>query len=620
MLKSLFLALLTVLAGLPLQAAPLANRLKDNPSPYLAMHGSDPVHWQTWGAGVLDRAKREDKLIYISSGYFSCHWCHVMQRESYSDPGIAALLNKYFIPVKVDRELLPALDGYLIEFVQRTRGSAGWPLNVFLTPEGKPLVGLTYAPPERFKGLLERVHTAWATRRDELLSAANEAFEEMHSSAGKAAQVDVTIPQDLEPLRKELLAQALRFGDELEGGFGHQRRFPMAPHLAVLLTLQADRPDRHLARFLQVTLDQMATQGLRDHLAGGFFRYTVDPAWQTPHYEKMLYTQALLSQVFLHGAKVLKRPDYVDVARDTLDFTLKVMKGREGGFIASLSAVDPKGVEGGAYLWRGDELKRILSKDELALARKRWRLEGDAVNEGGYLPVLQMGLSEAAKAAGLDPDRAKALEEQARHKLLAAHAARAHPRDTKQLAGWNGLMLSAFAAAARELGDPRYRVAAKALRDYLVNRLWDGKALHRARSDNTWVGRATLQDYAYVAAGLARWAALSGDKRDARLAATLVKQAWKRYFDGKGWRTSDEMLIPGGVSEPTLPDGPLQSPASVLIDLSLELASHGGDVELAKQAHKALAVSYPGVSQFPFGHPSHAMSLLNASKRPSGSR
>ncbi|HIP53750.1 MAG TPA: thioredoxin domain-containing protein [Chromatiales bacterium] len=613
MFKALSIALLIWTAAHSLQAATLVNTLKDHPSPYLALHGGDPVHWQSWGPDVLKRAREENKLIYISSGYFSCHWCHVMQRESYGDPGIAALLNRYFIPVKVDRELQPALDEYLIDFVQRTRGSAGWPLNVFLTPEGKPLVGLTYAPPEHFKGLLERVQSAWNSRREELSSAADEAFEEMRKTA-KGTEARLPIPSDLTALRKALVDQALNFGDDLEGGFGNQRRFPMAPHLDVLLSLQAEHPSRKLARFLDVTLDQMATQGLRDHLAGGFFRYTVDPGWQTPHYEKMLYTQALLSRVFLRAAQVLERPDYLEVARDTLDFTLKGMRGEEGAFIASLSAVDPQDVEGGAYLWHGDELKRILSRDELVLARNRWRLEGSMVNEGGYLPIIHMTLKEAASAAGIDPERVAALEESARRKLLAAHALRAHPRDTKQLAGWNGLMLSALVAAARELKEPRYEDAARELRDYLVSKLWDGKALHRARNGDRWVGKAAFQDYAYVAAGLADWAVLSGGKEDERLAVTLTQQAWERFFDGNGWRSSDQMLIPGGVSEPTLSDGPLPSPASVLIDLSRRLADRAGNERLSTRVARALAISYPVVARFPFGYPTHAMSLLKASE------
>ncbi|MCP4994799.1 MAG: thioredoxin domain-containing protein, partial [Gammaproteobacteria bacterium] len=296
-------------------------------------------------------------ILFISSGYFACHWCHVMQQESYQNAQIAALLNTNYIPVKVDRELQPALDAHLIDFVQRTRGSAGWPLNVFLTPEGYPLLGLTYAPQAQFQGLLEKLKTIWETRADELKLTARKA------SGGQSSVSRQTTVESIDPagLHLKLVTMALTMGDEMEGGFGRQNRFPMAPQWQVLLERLEQGPDEPLHELIELTLDQMANQGMRDHLAGGFFRYTVDPGWQTPHYEKMLYSQALLSRLYLQAAKVLQRDDYKTVARDTLDFTLKVFAGREGGFIASLSAVDPNNVEGGGYLWHTQALQRLLT-------------------------------------------------------------------------------------------------------------------------------------------------------------------------------------------------------------------------------------------------------------------
>ena len=279
--------LLLIVAGA--SPAQLTNRLAGHPSPYLAMHGKDPVHWQDWGPEVLRLAQAENKLVFISSGYFACHWCHVMQRESYHDPAIAELLNRHFIAVKLDRELHPALDAHLIAFVERTQGNAGWPLNVFLTPAGNPLVGLTYAPPAKFRELLQRLAETWTKEAAALKDVARRAAAELGAQAASPA-----VSPDLGALRIQLSAQALQLGDELQGGFGRQSRFPMIPQLLALLELLEIQPDARLRSLLQLTLDQMAGQGLRDHLGGGFFRYTVDPGWQIPHYEKMLYTNAMM--------------------------------------------------------------------------------------------------------------------------------------------------------------------------------------------------------------------------------------------------------------------------------------------------------------------------------------
>ena len=367
------LSVLLFLVATPPAQASLKNQLSGHPSPYLAMHGKDPVQWQTWGKEALARARAKNKPLFISSGYFACHWCHVMQQESYQSPAVAALLNQYFIPVKVDRELEPALDAHLIDFVQRTRGQAGWPLNVFLTPEGYPLVGLTYSPTKPFIDLLEKLREMWGQQSDKLRAMALDAAQEIAAEQDRAMNLETLDPI---ALNNALVAMALALGDEMEGGFGRQSRFPMAPQWSVLLKSLQAKEDGGLRELSSLTLDQMANQGMRDHIGGGFFRYTVDPGWQIPHYEKMLYTQALLSRLYLQAADTLGRPRYRELARETLDFSIDVLKGEEGGFIASLSAVDPDNVEGGGYLWSDRQLQQALNAEELAFARKRWRLRG----------------------------------------------------------------------------------------------------------------------------------------------------------------------------------------------------------------------------------------------------
>jgi len=371
--------ILCLLAVAPLQAntqqPPLSNQLKQHPSPYLALHGNDPVLWQDWGPEVVQRAKAENKLIFISSGYFSCHWCHVMQRESYADQAVADLLHKLAIPVKIDRELQPALDSWLIDFTERTAGQAGWPLNVFLTPDGYPLLGMTYLPKENFSGLLTQLNTRWQEDEEYLRTTAADAFKSMqpalqHHSGGKPE------PGMDKVMTQLLIRQAMQYADDTAGGFGEQNKFPMSPHLKNLLEIQTSFPDEELSEFLRLTLDQMAQLGLRDHVGGGFFRYTVDPAWDTPHFEKMLYDNAQLIEVYLLAAQVLNRPDYLEIAYDTLDFVIDKLNHPEGGYYASLSAVDDKDVEGGYYLWRIKELESILDNNELKVISAVWGVRG----------------------------------------------------------------------------------------------------------------------------------------------------------------------------------------------------------------------------------------------------
>lgn len=601
-LPLLFLFLLLLFPGL---SSALTNQLQYHPSPYLAMHGDDPVAWQQWGEKALEQARRENKLLFISSGYFACHWCHVMQRESYSDPTIAAYINRYFIPIKVDRELQPALDEHLVEFVRRTRGHAGWPLNVFLTPGGYPLFGLTYSPKDEFSQRLLKLKSAWEQQGEALTEMAQRAAQELVSGR---AEINAGSSVDPAALHAGLLTMALTLGDEMEGGFGDQNRFPMAPQWLVLLQRLTVDDDQMLHALAELTLDQMASQGLRDHLQGGFFRYTVDTGWQVPHFEKMLYSQALLSQLYLRAAGILNRPDYLQVARDTLDFTLEMMAGEDGAFIASLSAVDPQDVEGGGYLWSEQQLQRLLNSEEALFARKRWGLDGNSANEGGDLPLNSSSLEALAAEGGARPDELKQLEQRVRERLLDDRQSRNHPRDDKQLAAWNGLFLSALVEAAQVLGEPHYQQAAQRLRDYLVNRLWDGAQLRRAEKAGTALGRASLEDYAYVARGLWEWGRLTGSKADQALAEKLVANAWGRFYLDGGWQASDQLLIPGIAIEQVISDGPLPSPVAELIALSLVM----GDEAMKKRAQAVAMAGYAEVESQPLWYATHAGVMISA--------
>lgn len=596
----LLLALLLALAG-PVSA--LENQLRDHASPYLAMHGGDPVAWQDWGPDAIELARKEGRLLFVSSGYFSCHWCHVMQRESYRNATIAALLNEHFVPVKLDRELHGALDAHLIDFVERTQGQAGWPLNVFLTPEGYPLIGTTYQPPERFQALLVRLNTVWTDERGKMRSLARRTLLQLMLNK---AQVDVE-PMSPADLQQALLHQMETLADVMEGGFGDQNKFPMAPQLLALLDLQAAEPQPQLGDFLTLTLDKMASEGLRDQLGGGFFRYTVDPSWQVPHFEKMLYTQAQLAEVYLRAAAVFGRDDYAAVARDTLEFVMREMAGPQGGYVASFSAVDGAGKEGGVYLWTIDQLHALLGEQDTALARRYWRMQDIPALDGGHLPRRGESIAKIAASLGESEQTVAARIEAIRTKLLAARAERVLPVDDKELAAWNGLLLAAFSRAAVAWNDPRFAAAAKRTRDYLRGRLWDGTSLRRAMAGEQELGKTSLEDYAFVAYGMARYAELSGDPVDRTFVAALLHVAWQRYHGPGGWRMDDRPLIPGMGEEAALAEGALPSPSAVLIRVAVQT----DDPELVGPALSAANLARRHAQDEPFWYSGHHAALLS---------
>lgn len=584
------------------------NALAGHPSPYLALHGNDPVDWVDWGEDALERARAENKPLFISSGYFACHWCHVMQRESFSHAAIAALLNRDFVPVKLDRQLHPDLDAYLISFVKRVNGHAGWPLNVFLTPAGYPIGGLTYAPPERLEGILERVASAWRMepRRIDALARAAASREQ-----AVATRVDASVAPDR--VAMDLLEAAVVHGDHLAGGFGDQARFPMAPQLASLVVLQGRNPDERLAAFLRLTLDAMATRGLRDQLGGGFFRYTVDPDWQTPHFEKMLYTQALLVPVYLDAAELFDEPRYAGIARETLDFMLNAFADPGGGLIAALSAVDGLGMEGGYYLWDARTLRKLLTPEEGRIVAIRWGFDTWPPPARRYLPQTLRTLEEAANVLGISIEDAKHLYESACARLMAAREARALPRDATVIAGWNGLALSALVDGAIRLGEPRYRHAAASLADAIVERLWDGGRLHRASSPAGPFGEATLADYAYLAQGLTAWCQLAANSREpapnicsSALHAHLLETAWQRFYDDSGFRTSSAGWLPGVPRHWAVADSSLPSPVACLLRHTIARGPTS-----AKHARHAMQMSAPTVLSDPFEYATHALLYLD---------
>jgi uncharacterized protein YyaL (SSP411 family) len=592
-------ALLGIGVGVMPAAATLGNQLKNHPSPYLAMHGGDPVAWQDWGPQVLAQAKREGKLAFVSIGYFACHWCHVMQRESYQNAEIAAFINRHYIPVKVDRELEPALDARMITFAEATRGAGGWPLNVFLTPEGHPLFAVLYEPPQEFLGSIQRLQQLWTEDRDTLQKLAR--AEAVKGTGPGKPLIDAA---QARAYARKVNVGALSLADNIHGGFGEQSKFPSVPPLEYLLAQYARAPEPRLKEFLVLTLDQMANAGLHDHLGGGFFRYTVDPSWKTPHFEKMLYDNALLARLYLGAARAFAKPEYEAVARRTLAFMQTELRDPSGALIASLSAVDDKGIEGGYYLWDMMQLAAVLSDDERAVFAAAWKMSDAPPFESGYLPLRHMPTAELAQRLGRSAQDVERLLADGARKLLAARGRRNLPRDTKLLAAWNGLALSAYAQAARTLNDGSYRATAQGLRDYLAKTLWDGKALRRAVHDGRAVGAAGLEDYAYVARGFLDFAQLTGQPEDYALASMVVQVAWKSFYDKDGWRLG-QSVIANEPGQDIVADGPMPSPSAELIETTLRLAAHAKDTRLRERALAALNSGHALLKDDPFWYATH---------------
>jgi uncharacterized protein YyaL (SSP411 family) len=573
-------------------AAPLVNQLADHPSPYLALHGHDPVAWQEWNPATIARARRENKLLFVSVGYFACHWCHVMQRESYKNPQIATLLNRDFIPVKVDRELNTGLDDALQTFSARLQGAAGWPLNAFVTPEGYPAFTILYAPPDAFRTLLTQLSARWRSDRAGIRQLASRAAP---PPGKQPADAPLTMARS-EQAWERFMAGVWQEADSLHGGFGQVSKFPMAPQLSALLDRQARQPDARLGEFLRLTFDQMAARGMQDHIGGGFFRYTVDPDWDTPHFEKMLYDNAQLAVLYLRAATVLERPRYREIARSTLGFMQDELRDAQGGFYSSTSAVDAAGHEGATYLWTPDELKRRLPPAVYAAVRRVWRLDVPRSFDAGYLPVEQVAPTA---------DERPLLVEAARI-LYPVRRARSLPKDDKLNAGLNGLALSAFSQAASI--DPAYRQAADRLQHFLLTRLARDGRLVKARAHGRILPHAELEDYAYVVQGLLDHADATGNAQSRERARHFAHAAWQLFWNTQGWKREATSLLATLQAEPALDDGALYSPSDVLILASLRLR----DPELNRLARRAARWRLPAMEQDPYAYPTRVRVLAHA--------
>ena len=580
------------------------DRIKNSPSPYVAMHAEDAVEWFEWDKGVLARAKKENKPIYLTIGYFSCYWCHVLQRESFKNDVTAKIINDNFISVVVDRELHPVLDARLMAFAEKTIGRGGWPLNVIITPDGYPFMATIYLPEKKFQSWLTQVYGLWETDPEYIRTIAEDAANEMNFNF--TLKRDELSSKQIEKITRAFYQEIMSAFDEMEGGFGDSAKFPLAAILQSAFDLYEKNPSETLKEHLLLTLKNMHERGLYDHLEGGFFRYTTDPNWQIPHFEKMLYDNAQLASLYLRAGKIFGKPNLTEVGKQALDFMLSHMQTPAGAFYGSFSAIDGKGVEGGYYVWDKSSWTKLLTKDENRVVSVAWDWSDSPIIDEGYLPIHPSDFKSIADQTKFPQKKIERLIRSAKNKLLVDRKKRKLPRDDKVLASWNALALIALIDGFETTGLQKYKESANKLANFITKELVSGDNLHRSKHKGMLAGNADLEDYALVALSLERWRKVSGDKSDSKQIDRLVKYAWSNFFSEKGWKMSDDLLIPYGAHESMLADGPLPSASGILIGLGLR----SKDQLIKAKAILALQLGHGFLVSQPFWYASQVSLLM----------
>ena len=514
------------------------NRLGKEKSPYLLQHAYNPVDWYPWGEEAFAKARKEDKPIFLSIGYSTCHWCHVMERESFEDEEIAKYLNEHFVCIKVDREERPDVDAIYMDAVQAMRQRGGWPLSAFLTTDGNPFFGGTYFPPQRFLELLKQVDEAWTSQRDGLEEQGEKIAEHLRQAASRLTQGELT-----DSLPRTAFDYYEQAHDAEYGGFGRAPKFPRTSNLDFLMRYARRTHDEDALRMVYTTLDNMIRGGIRDHLGGGFHRYSTDRVWLVPHFEKMLYDNALIARTLVDAYRISGRQDYIDVARETLDYLIGRMQGPEGGFFSAEDA-DTEGREGLTYVWKRAEIVEVLGKERAEVFADFYGVgeKGNFVeprsqeesHESIIHVTLKGGEEELAAKLGKPREEVRRQLAEDRARLLEVRHKRPQPfLDDKVLTEWNGLAISAFSHAYQVTGDERYLKAARRAADFILRRMVTDGQLHRRYRGGAVAIRGFLTDHAFLVEGLLDLYEADFDKRWLEEAVRLGKAMVTHFWDEK---------------------------------------------------------------------------------------
>ena len=584
----------------------MANRLASETSPYLLQHKDNPVDWYPWGEEALQRAREEDKPVLLSVGYSACHWCHVMERESFEDDETARMMNEHFVNIKVDREERPDIDSIYMAAVQALTRHGGWPMTVFLTPDGAPFYGGTYFPPTPSRGmpsfqqLLLSVVDAYENRREEVLQNAQAVRDYLHAStAAVMPEAESAGTELLDRAADALLSQL----DRRFGGFGGAPKFPQAMNLEVLLRHFHRTGVRSALDGVELTCRHMANGGIYDQLGGGFSRYSVDAYWLVPHFEKMLYDNALLSRLYLETYQATGDDFYRRIAEETLDYVLRDMTSEEGGFYSAEDA-DSEGEEGKFYVWTPDELEAALDPDEASLAARYWDVTERGNFEGKNILHIARPPETVAAEFGFSPEELWSRIARIRAKLFAVREERVRPgRDEKILASWNGLMLRSFALAARVTGREDYRETAIRNATFIVEKLKEDGRIHRSYKDGRARFNGYLEDYAMVADGLVALYEATFETRWLVEADALLVAVSELFWDEEKRAFYDtpadhEVLVtrPRDVFDNATPSG-----TSVATEVLLELAIFLDRGDYRQRAEDVLEGLAGGMEKVPGG-------------------
>jgi uncharacterized protein len=615
----------------------MPNALVDEKSPYLQQHAHNPVEWFPWGDAAFEKARTEDKPIFLSIGYSTCHWCHVMERESFENAQIARILNDHFVAIKVDREERPDVDRVYMLFVQATTGSGGWPMSVWLTPDLKPFFGGTYFPPDArygrpgFPDILQQIAQAWRASRQQIISSSEQITRQLldyvSMSAAEAELNSDLFQSGFSPFRRSF--------DSQFGGFGSAPKFPRPVALNYLLRLYAVDHNDEALEMVAHTLRAMAAGGMNDHLGGGFHRYSVDRQWFVSHFEKMLYDQAQLAVSYLEAFQITREPLFERVARDTFTYVLRDMRHPGGGFYSAEDADSPnpenpseKG-EGAFYIWRQSEIENLLGGETAAWFCYRYgaRPNGNVIEDphgeftGRNILFESATEEETATHFNIPVTRVQQALTAARQQLFEARAKRPHPYlDDKVLTAWNGLMISALAKAAQILGDPIYLEAAQRATQFIIETMYsekDGLLLRRFRDGDAAVD-AFLDDYAFFAQALLDLYEADFDPKHLALAARVAREQFVLFEDeeaGGFYSTIAHQRLIMRVKDDY--DSAEPSSNSVATDVLLRLSHLTGDDTLRERAEKSLRAFAPKLREQPTQAPQMMVALGRFLSEPS---
>ncbi|MDI3539751.1 MAG: uncharacterized protein PWQ52_874 [Methanolobus sp.] len=591
------------------------NRLAAEKSPYLLQHAHNPVDWYPWGEEAFNKAKQDDKPIFLSIGYSTCHWCHVMERESFEDPQVAELMNEAFIPIKVDREERPDIDSIYMSVCQAVTGRRGWPLSIMMTPDRKPFMAATYIPKESRYGmagmldLVPAVSSMWSKKREELLANADDIV-----SAISGSMRESTGGPGLDENTLERAYQMLCNGfDPANAGFGTAPKFPTPHHLTFLLRYWKRSEEPMALEMVKGTLRAMRMGGIYDHVGFGFHRYSTDSRWLVPHFEKMLYDQALIAITLVETYQVTRDPLYRENAEEIFRYVLRDMRSSEGGFYSAEDA-DSEGEEGKFYLWTEEELAEVLGEVDAKLIKEIFMTspEGNFLDEasrtrnGRNILHMRERQREIAVRRGDNYEVLRRSYEDSRRKLFEYREKRVHPaKDDKIMTDWNGLMIVSLAKAARAFEEPAYAREAATTADFLLSRMLDpeGKLFHRFREGEVAV-EAFLDDYAFLIWGLTELYQATFDTEYLKNALYLNDQLLVRFRDnmhGGFFHTAEdsEKLI---LRSKEIYDGAIPSGNSVCALNLLQLGRMTGNIDLENKAYEIMQLFSGQVSKMPIGY------------------